>query len=59
MEWVGMVPALFVAGLSAAPGLILSSINRLLILGALWAVAGVLLNYAFYTEVVSELSHLG
>jgi hypothetical protein len=57
LEWVGMVPALFLAGLSAAPGLILSSLNRLLVPGALWAIAGALLNYAFYAEVVSELSH--
>ena len=57
MEWVAMVPALFLAGLSAAPGLILSAINRLLIPGALWAVAGAILNLAFYTEVASELAH--
>jgi hypothetical protein len=57
MEWVGMVPALLLAGLSATPGLILSISNRWLIGGLLWAIAGVLLNYAFYAEVVSELSH--
>ena len=57
MEWVAVVPALFLAGLSAAPGLLLSVINRLLIPGALWAVAGAILNLAFYTEVASELAH--
>lgn len=58
MEWVGVVPALFLAALSGAPGLIASVSNRWLIAGLLWAIAGALLNYAFYAEVWSELSHL-
>jgi hypothetical protein len=59
MEWVAVVPALFLAGLSAAPALILSVINRLLILGALWVIAGTLVNLAFYTEIANEFSHTG
>jgi hypothetical protein len=58
MEWVGVVPALFIAALTAAPGLIASINNRWLIGGLLWAIAGALLNYVFYAEVWSELGHL-
>ena len=59
MEWVAMVPALFLAGLSAVPGLLSSVINRLLIPGALWAIAGAAVNLAFYTEIAREFSHAG
>lgn len=55
MEWVAVVPALFIAGFFAAPGVILSIINRLLVFGALLAIAGVLVNFAFYTEIAREL----
>jgi hypothetical protein len=58
MEWVGMVPALFIAALTAAPGLIASIANRWLLAGLLWAIAGALLNLAFYAEIVSEIGHL-
>jgi len=59
MEWVAMVPALFLAGLSAAPALLLSVSNRLLVPGALWAIAGAAVNFAFYTEIAREFSHAG
>ncbi len=59
MEWVAMVPALFLAGLFAAPALLLSVINRLLIPGALWALAGAMLSLAFYIEIAREFSHAG
>jgi hypothetical protein len=55
MEWV---PALFIAALTAAPGLIASIANRWLLAGLLWAIAGALLNLAFYAEIVSEIGHL-
>jgi len=58
MEWVGVMPALFIAALTAGPGLIASVNNRWLIAGLLWAIAGALLNFAFYTEIVRELGHL-
>ena len=59
MEWVAVIPALFLAGLSAAPALLLSIINRLLVPGALWAIAGAVVNLAFYTEITREFSHAG
>ncbi len=59
MEWVAVVPAQFIAGFFAAPGLILSSINRLLIVGALLSIAGALVSLAFYLEIASEFSGKG
>ena len=59
MEWVAMVPAVFIAGLFAAPALLSSVFNRLLIPGALWAIAGAVVSLAFYTEIAREFSHAG
>jgi hypothetical protein len=59
MEWVALVPALLLAGLFAAPALLASVINRLLVPGALWAVAGAVLSLAFYAEIAREFSHAG
>ncbi len=59
MEWVVVVPALFIAAIFVAPALILSAINRLLIIGALVAGVGVLVSLAFYLEIASEFSGRG
>jgi uncharacterized membrane protein len=59
MEWVAVAPALFIAGFFAAPALILSRMNRLLIVAALLAIAGALVSYAFYAEITRELSGAG
>jgi hypothetical protein len=56
MEWVAVVPAIFIACLFAAPALILSAINRLLVVGVLIAIAGALVNLAFYLEIAREFS---
>ena len=59
MEWVAVVPALFIAGFFAVPGLILSTINRLLIVGSLLSITGALVSLAFYLEIAREFSGKG
>jgi hypothetical protein len=59
MEWVAMIPALFIAGFFAMPALILGAIKRLLIVGALLAIAGALVSFGFYTEIAREFSGAG
>jgi hypothetical protein len=59
MEWVAVVPALLIAAIFVAPALILSAINRLLIVGTLFAGVGILVNLAFYLEIASEFSGSG
>jgi hypothetical protein len=55
MEWVALVPATGILGLFVAPALIIGAINRLLILGALFAIAGAVLNVLFFIEITREL----
>jgi hypothetical protein len=59
MEWVAIVPALLIAAIFVAPALILSAINRLLIVGATFAGIGILVNLVFYLEIASEFSGSG
>jgi hypothetical protein len=55
MEWVALVPATGILGLFVAPALIIGAINRLLILGALFAITGAVLNVLFFIEIAREL----
>jgi len=56
MEWVawGRQPAS--SGCSPRPALIIGAVNRLLILGALFAVIGAVLNVMVFTEIAQELA---
>jgi hypothetical protein len=57
MEWVAVAPATFVLAIGALPALALRSNPRLLAVGVLLAFAGVVLNAAFFLEVVRETNH--
>jgi len=59
MEWVAVMPATFVLAAGAGPALALRSSRRLLPLAFLLAWLGVVLNVAFFLEIVREFAESG
>ena len=56
LEWIAMVPALFIFVVFVPPALILGAINRLLVIGALFAGAGALVSLAYYVQIAREFA---
>jgi hypothetical protein len=59
LEWIAMVQALFIFVVFVPPALILGAINRLLVIGALFAGAGALVSLAYYAEIAREFAGHG
>jgi hypothetical protein len=56
MEWVAVVPAIFLTAIGTLPALAVSASKRLMPAAVLLACVGVLLNGAFFLEVAREFA---
>lgn len=55
MEWVAVMPASFVLGIGIVPALLLRNTERWLPIAVLAACAGIVLNIAFFFEILREM----
>jgi hypothetical protein len=56
MEWVAVMPATLFLGIGVAPALALSKGNRLLPIAVLLAMAGAMINVAYFLEIAREFA---